>query len=279
MTDDSSERELNADEVKIHSRVVQTDQEGHPNVAGDVSNSTEVRTSHKTPWHELRWKFDKSNNRSLESVVRHFEDYLDCILAFSADSPLRRITASPHKLVSHRCPGYLREEITLTADVSRSVVVAHQYPSQSEICTICGQLVQYPSNPVPLVADNPFMHLTPSPEDPTAVHGFEGSGLFSPLLEYDADWSIATPETQTVNIQRWQSIPIPDAQHGRSSVAKYASWSVLRMTVMRVNKAERQQQEMAIEWHHASPGMLGPFKLTEDKRSQLQDWASWICEF
>ena len=98
----------------------------------------------------MQWKFDKSaNNRTLESIVRRFDNYLDCVATSLGDSPLRRITALPHKLVSHRCPGYLREEITLTADVSRSVVITHQYPSQSEICTICGQLVQYPSNPVP----------------------------------------------------------------------------------------------------------------------------------
>ena len=109
-----------------------------------------MRTSHNTR-REVRWIIDQSaNNRSLESIVHRFEDYLDRVSSSSADSPLRRITASPHKLaLSHRCPGYLREEITLTADVSRSIVVAHHYPSQSEICTICGQLVQYPSNPVP----------------------------------------------------------------------------------------------------------------------------------
>ena len=151
MTDDSPERELGADDlVENHSRVVQTNREGRSNVAGDVLSSTEVRTSHKTPRREVRWKLDKiANNRSLESIVRRFEDYLDCVSASSVDSPLRRITASAHKWVSHRCPGYLREEITLTADVSRSFVVAHQYPSQSEICIICGQLVRYPSNPVP----------------------------------------------------------------------------------------------------------------------------------
>ena len=151
MTDDSPERELDADDlVENYSRVVQTNREGHSNVAGDISSSTEVGKSHKTPRREVRWKLDKSaNNRSLESIVRRFEDYLDCVSAFSADSPLRRIAASPHKWVSHRCPGYLREEIALTADVSRSVVIAHQYPSQSEICTICGELVQYPSSPVP----------------------------------------------------------------------------------------------------------------------------------
>jgi hypothetical protein len=149
MTDDSPERELDTDDsIENYSRVVQNNREGHSNVAQDVSSSTEVRTSHKTPRREVRWKLDKSaSNRSLESIVRRFEVYLDRVWAL-ADSPLRRITASPHKLVSHRCPGYLREEITLTADVSRSVVVTHQYPSQSEICTICGQLVQHPSNPV-----------------------------------------------------------------------------------------------------------------------------------
>ena len=144
MTDDSPERELDADDlVEIYSRVVQTNREGHSNVAGDVSSSTEVRTSHKTR-REVRWKFDKStNNRSLESIVRRFDDCIDCASASPADSPLRRITVSADKRVSHHCPGYLREEITLTVDVSRSVVVAYQYPSQSEICTICGQLVRW----------------------------------------------------------------------------------------------------------------------------------------
>ena len=43
----------------------------------------------------------------------------------------------------HQCPGYLREEITLASDVLKSVIVSHAFPSQSEICSICGQLVQY----------------------------------------------------------------------------------------------------------------------------------------
>ncbi|EDR10408.1 uncharacterized protein LACBIDRAFT_317298 [Laccaria bicolor S238N-H82] len=143
-------REHADDFVEIYSSVVQSNRKGHLNVDGDVSSPTEVRTAHRTPRREVRWQLDKSaNNRSLESIVRRFEDYLDCVSASSADSPLRRITVLGHKRISHRCPGYLREEITLAADVSRSVVVAHQYPSQSEICTICGQLVQHPSNAVP----------------------------------------------------------------------------------------------------------------------------------
>ena len=159
MTDDSPERELYTDDsLETDSRVVQTNWEGHSNVPGAVSSSTEVQTSHKTPRREVRWKFDKSaNNQRLDSIVRRFEDSLDFVSASSAGSPLRRIAASPHKLVSHRCPGYLREEITLTADVSRSVVVAHQYPSLNEICTICGQLVQYPSKRASIYCpDAPF---------------------------------------------------------------------------------------------------------------------------
>ena len=155
MTDDFPERELDTDDLfEIYSR-------GHSNVAGNVSSSTEVQTSHKTSRREVRWKLGKNaNNRSLDSIARQFEDYLDCLWASSADSSLRRITASPHKWVSHRCPEYLREEITLTADASRSAVVAYQYPNQSEICTICGHLVQYPSNPVPYHTAGHWQHLT-----------------------------------------------------------------------------------------------------------------------
>ena len=150
MTDDLPEKELDTDNfVENDSMVIQTNREGHSNVAEYISSSTEVRTSYQVPRRELRWKLNKSAiNRSLGSIVRLFEDYLDCVSASSADSPLRRLTASTPKWGSHRCPGYLREEITITADVSRSIVVAHQYPSQNEICTICGQLVQYPRNSV-----------------------------------------------------------------------------------------------------------------------------------
>ena len=171
MTDDSPKRELNVDDlVENSSRVVQTDREGQSDVAGDVSSSTEAQTSDKTPRREVRWKLDKSaNDQSLESIVRHFEDHLDFVWTSSADSPLRRITASPRKWVSHCCPGYLREEITLTADVSRSVVVVHKYPSQSEICTICRQLVQYPSELVP--------HHVP---------GMESPALFDPRSPSDS---------------------------------------------------------------------------------------------
>ena len=148
MTDDFPEKEPDTnDSVDNRSIFIQTNREGHLNVASGVSSLMEVRTSHKIPRRELRWKLNRStNNRSLGSI---FKDSLDCMSASSADFPRCRITASLLKRGSYRCPGYLREEITLTADVLRSNIVAHQYPSQNEICTTRGQLVQYPRHTVP----------------------------------------------------------------------------------------------------------------------------------
>ena len=117
----------------------------------DVSNpsiSTEKPKSRRTPRREVRWLDLGAKNRSLrlESIKRRFEDRLDRFLSSSSNSLLRRIKSpmdikQRHNL--HQCPGYLREEITLASDVSKSVIVSHAFPSQFEVCSICGQLVQY----------------------------------------------------------------------------------------------------------------------------------------
>ena len=110
------------------------------------SNSTENPKPSPTPRREVWWLDLGAKNQSLESIKWRFEDHLNRLLPSSSDSLLRHI-ASPmdnklrHNL--HQCPGYLREEITLASDVSKSVIVSHAFPSQSEVCSICGQLVQY----------------------------------------------------------------------------------------------------------------------------------------
>ena len=109
------------------------------------SNSTEKAKSCRTPRREIRWLDLGSRNRSLESIKRRFQDRLDRFLS-SSNSLLRRITSPMNSKLRHnlhQCPGYLREEITLASDVSKSVIVSHAFPSQSEVCSICGQLVQY----------------------------------------------------------------------------------------------------------------------------------------
>ena len=152
-TDDSPEREIVAYDREGSQRAPLEDEEGPSNVYADEdedpsnpSISTENPKSHQTPRREVRWLDLGAKNRSLESIKRRFEDHLDRFLSSSSKSLLRRIRSPMdnkrrHNL--HQCPGYLREEITLASDVSKSVIVSHAFPSRSEICSICGQLVQY----------------------------------------------------------------------------------------------------------------------------------------
>ena len=110
------------------------------------SNPTEKPKPRRTPRREVRWLDLGAKNRSLESIKRRFEDRLDRFPSSSTDSLLRHIISpmdSRQRRNLHQCPGYLREEITLASDVSKSVIVSHAFPSQSEVCSICGQLVQY----------------------------------------------------------------------------------------------------------------------------------------
>ena len=153
LTDDSPEREIVVYDREGFSRAPLEDEEGPSNISDseneDVSNSsisTEKPKSHRTPRREVRWLDLGAKNRSLESIKRRFEDRLDRFLSSSSNSLLRRITSpmdSKQRHDLHQCPGYLREEITLASDVWKSVIVSHAFPSQSEICSICGQLVQY----------------------------------------------------------------------------------------------------------------------------------------
>ena len=149
-TDDSPEREVVVYDREGYPRASVEDEEGPSNVSEkeDVSNplnSTEKTKSCRTPRREVRWLDLGARNRSLESIKQRFQDRLDRFLS-SSNSLLRHITSPmDSKLIHnlHQCPGYLREEITLASDVSKSVIVSHAFPSQSEVCSICGQLVQY----------------------------------------------------------------------------------------------------------------------------------------
>ena len=130
------------------SRAPLEDEEGPSNVSANENEDVEKPKARRTPRREVRWLDLGVKKRSLESIKRRFEDRLDRFLSSSSNSLLCRITSlAPmdskqiHNL--HQCPGYLREEITLASDVSKSVIVSHAFPSQSEVCLICGQLVQY----------------------------------------------------------------------------------------------------------------------------------------
>ena len=102
------------------------------------------------PRREVWWLKQDATNHSLMSIGRCFEDRLKWSLLSSSNSPLPRLHIRPPRndifIVNlHRCPGYLREEITLTCDLSKSVIVSHVFPGPSERCSICHQLVPYPT--------------------------------------------------------------------------------------------------------------------------------------
>ena len=113
------------------------------------SNSPKKLKLKRPPRREVQWRFcmDMERNRNLDSIARRFGDYLDCFLSSSSDPPLRRIKASKETYsrlqTLHQCPGYLREEISLTTDVARSAIISHEFPSPSELCSVCGQIVQH----------------------------------------------------------------------------------------------------------------------------------------
>ena len=114
------------------------------------SNQKKTLKPNRKPRREVWWLDLGSNNHSLTSVGRCFEDRLNWSL-LSSSNPLLRHIRSPKddnlRRSLHKCPGYLREEIALTCDLSKSVIVSHTFPDLSERCSICHQLVQYLPTP------------------------------------------------------------------------------------------------------------------------------------
>ena len=145
-TDDSPERDFHVyDRDSRFPRTTLKDAEGTSNVSEseDISNPSNSTGKPKSyPRREVWWLDLGAKNQSLESI----KDYLDRFLSSSSNSRLRHITSPKESKLRHnlhKCPGYLREEITLASDVSKSLIVSHAFPGQSEVCSVCGQLVQY----------------------------------------------------------------------------------------------------------------------------------------
>ena len=137
-TDDSPEREFDV-----------YDSEGLPAAEGeDHSNPMENPKPSRKPRREVWWRDLGATDHSLKSIGRRFGDRLNwSLLSSSNSSSLLPHIRSPKddnlKRNLHKCPGYLREEITLTCDLSKSAIVSHAFPGLSERCSTCHQLVQY----------------------------------------------------------------------------------------------------------------------------------------
>ncbi|KAJ7833578.1 hypothetical protein B0H13DRAFT_1914481 [Mycena leptocephala] len=87
------------------------------------------------PRREYVWRTIDRGQQSLATVAHRINRDLDV-----NPSPLRRLTQKDRRS-THRCAGYLREEITLATTTLDSAVVVHDNPSPQEICFICHRVV------------------------------------------------------------------------------------------------------------------------------------------
>ncbi|KAJ7269054.1 hypothetical protein C8J57DRAFT_1509267 [Mycena rebaudengoi] len=86
------------------------------------------------PRREYVWRTMARGQQCLATVARRIDSHL------SLASLLHRMAYTDVKN-PHRCPGYTREEITLTTNTVDSVVAEHDTPSPREICPICHDVV------------------------------------------------------------------------------------------------------------------------------------------
>jgi hypothetical protein len=91
---------------------------------------------------ELVWKYPTTEAIvTLNDISHQFQNFLNAYLS-SSDLPLNHRRGRYMARTAHRCPGYNRVEITLTADVTRSAIVLHSSPIPHEICPVCGEVVK-----------------------------------------------------------------------------------------------------------------------------------------
>ena len=93
---------------------------------------------------ELVWKSQSMQNVfphiSLCTISRQFQAFL-VDLNTTSKPTLHRYRGRYAKRTAHRCPGYIRVEITLTTDITQSAIVSHSTPTAQEICPVCNEVV------------------------------------------------------------------------------------------------------------------------------------------
>ena len=145
-TDDSPEREFDGYDSEDLLAATLEHEESTSNLSENEKTSTRLNPMkpNRKPRREVWWlTLDLSaTNPSLRSIGQCFEDRLNWSLLSSSNSLLRQIRSPKDDNLRrdlHQCPGYLREEITLTCDLSKSVIVSHAFPGPSERCSKIGR--------------------------------------------------------------------------------------------------------------------------------------------
>ncbi|KAJ7581279.1 hypothetical protein C8J56DRAFT_261575 [Mycena floridula] len=80
-------------------------------------------------------------HQSLREISTSYARFMRSIIA-KRIRHLRRKGQRKSTIVAHRCPGYRRDEVTLSTSVLRTAIIQHLTPSPREICPICQQLVE-----------------------------------------------------------------------------------------------------------------------------------------
>ena len=148
-TDDSPEREFDGYDSETatleHEESTSNLSESEASMR-NPSNPMKKPKPNRKPRREVWWLEQFATNHSLESIGRCFEDRLNRYQFSSSNSLLRHFRSPKDDNLRqnlHQCPGYLREEITLSCDLSKSAIVSHAFPGPGERCSICHQLVEY----------------------------------------------------------------------------------------------------------------------------------------
>ena len=90
---------------------------------------------------ELVWKSPTAEAVSLNDISHEFQNFLNAYL-LSPKPSLHRRRGRYTARTAHRCPGYNRIEITLTANITHSAIVSHSSPIPHEICPVCKKVVK-----------------------------------------------------------------------------------------------------------------------------------------
>ena len=90
---------------------------------------------------ELIWRPPAHKTIILSEISRDFQYFLNANRS-SLEPALSRRRSRYTARTPHRCPGYNRIEITLTPDITRSVIVTHSSPTLHEICPVCREVVK-----------------------------------------------------------------------------------------------------------------------------------------
>ncbi|KAK7451779.1 hypothetical protein VKT23_012458 [Stygiomarasmius scandens] len=105
----------------------------------ELKEATDIDYSDYAARRVLVWVVTERGSATLASISQHYKDYL-CRSNGGVSLPNFRGSQSPRRIM-HKCSsaGYARQEITLTPNIFKNIVVHHTKPHYNEKCLNCGQ--------------------------------------------------------------------------------------------------------------------------------------------